>query len=131
VTGLIKVFGGVFDFIDFSPDYFALHGIVKQRLQPKNEKRGEIKPQPQPEEPALWSDGEVLNMRPDELEKVTEEKKTEHPIQVKDRVKAEFKYHGELKYYQGTVLKVNPKTFSVLFDDGQKLLMKKHEVQKV
>jgi len=92
----------------------------------------------------LWSDGQTINMNPDELEPVEEPEKMEEPklepkaeekpteIQEGDKVKGEFKKSdGTKQWYEGVVQKVNPKTYWVLWSDGARLLMKKSEVFKI
>lgn len=82
-----------------------------------------------------WEDGlTIKDMKHDEIEPFIEPKEVKNDTEIKegDRVKAEFKKSdGTKSWYYGTVEKVNPKTYWVLWDDNQKLLMKKHEVEKV
>ncbi len=94
-----------------------------------------------------WEDGVTIkDMKHDEMEPFVEpkneepkneepikvEEKKDEPIKENDRVKSEFKKSdGTKAWYQGTVQKVNPKTYWVLWDDGKRYLMKKNEVFKL
>lgn len=85
----------------------------------------------------LWEDGAlVTDMKHDEMEKYVEEPKKEKPVDADikegDKVKGEFKTSsGSKKWYEGTVEKITPKRYWVLWSDGAKLLMKKDEVVKI
>lgn len=74
---------------------------------------------------------EPKNEEPKNEEQIKAEEKKDEPIKENDRVKSEFKKSdGTKAWYQGTVQKVNPKTYWVLWDDGKRYLMKKNEVFK-
>lgn len=63
---------------------------------------------------------------------VANEKRVEKDIfEVGGRVQAWFTDGDEKKLYAGTIQKVNLKTFTVLFDDGDKRYMKKEELEKI
>lgn len=60
------------------------------------------------------------------------EKRVEKNIlEVGSRVQAWFNDGDDKKLFAGTIQKVNPKTFTVLFDDGDKRYMKKEELEKI
>lgn len=52
-------------------------------------------------------------------------------LEVGSRVQAWFKDGDEKKLFAGSIIKVNLKTFTVLFDDGDKRYMKKEELEKI
>lgn len=80
----------------------------------------------QPEKEKVNKEGQVI-MKERDLPKQERRDKKVYP-KVGDRVKALFNVGDKQEYFEGKVLKVNPTTYHVLFDDGDKLYMKKNEV---
>jgi mRNA-degrading endonuclease HigB of HigAB toxin-antitoxin module len=74
-------------------------------------------------------DGKVVI--PQKLVPVREKRVIANVLGVGSRVQAKFKVGKVFKNFQGTIQKVNPHTYVVLFDDGDKLHMKKSEVEKI
>jgi len=71
----------------------------------------------------------VINKR---LEPKQETRQKTTSIQAGDRIKSLWKdTDGKMKYFNGTIKKVNTQTYRVLFDDGVVAMMKKHEVVKL
>jgi hypothetical protein len=73
--------------------------------------------------------GEVVI--PDRLKPVEEKRKRAVMLKVGDRVKSLFNDGGKKVLHYGVIQKINPETFTVLFEDGDRLFMKKEEVSLV